>query len=381
MLTAEQQIIELIKKSKNLLITFNKSWNGDSVSSALAMFLFIKKLGKNVDLIADKFDQGMIYSFLPAYKEIKYTFDNLRKFIISLNLGQTKINQIKYKIEENTLDFFISPRDGFFTDKDICTRATDFKYDTVITLDTPDLESLGKTYEAETDFFYRTPIINIDHHSNNESFGQINYVQLTAVSTSEILFYLFDIFSRELIDEDIATCLLAGMIAETKSFKTTNITPQTLSTAAQLIALGGRREEIVNRFYRSRSLNLLKLWGRTLARLSGTCNNQLIYSMLSQNDFIKTNLTEFDLNEVIDEMIVNIPQAQIIIIFCEAGNITSPKTNVVTYSTKNLDTLSLTKEYGSVGIRNMAKFFIYLSLEETRNKIIPEIENKIMKLL
>lgn len=381
MLTAEQQIIELIKKSKNLLITFNKSWNGDAVSSALAMFLFLKKLGKNVDLIADKFDQGMIYSFLPAYKEIKSSFDSLRKFIISLNLGQTKINQIKYKIEENNLNFFISPRDGFFTDKDVHTSATDFKYDTIITLDTPDLESLGKIYEAETDFFYRTPIINIDHHSNNENFGQINYVQLTAVSTSEILFYLFDVFSRELVDEDMATCLLAGMIAETRSFKTTNITPQTLSTAAQLISLGGRREEIVNRFYRSRSLNLLKLWGRTLARLSGTCNNQLVYSMLSLNDFIKTNLTEFDLNEVIDEMIVNIPQAQIIIIFCEAGNSSSPKTNIVAYSTKNLDALNLTKEYSSVGTKNMAKFSINLSLEETKNKIVPEMENKIMKLL
>ncbi|MCK4554422.1 DHH family phosphoesterase, partial [Candidatus Parcubacteria bacterium] len=274
MLTQEQQIFEQINKANNILITFRKTWNGDSVASALAMFLFLKKLDKNADIAAEKFDNGRLFSFLPSFNEIKDTVENLRKFIISLDIANTKVNQIKYKMEDNTLNFIISPHDGFFTHEDISSRASGFKYDLIIALDTPDLESLGKIYDNDTEFFYKTPIINIDHHSNNEEFGQINHIQLTAVATTEILFSLFDSYSRDLIDENIATCLLAGMISKTRSFKTPNITPNALLSASQLISLGARREEIVNQFYRSRSLNVLKLWGRVLARLSSSMDNK-----------------------------------------------------------------------------------------------------------
>ncbi|MDP2766656.1 MAG: hypothetical protein Q8O41_04275 [Candidatus Methanoperedens sp.] len=98
MLTQEQQIFEQIKKANNILITFRKTWNGDSVASGLAMFLFLKKLGKEVNIAAEKFDSGRLFSFLPAYNEIKNSIDNLRKFIISLDITNTKVDQIKYKI-------------------------------------------------------------------------------------------------------------------------------------------------------------------------------------------------------------------------------------------------------------------------------------------
>ncbi len=57
MLIQEQQIFEQIKKAKHILITFNKIWNGDAVASALAIYLFLKKLDKDVDITAEKFDQ------------------------------------------------------------------------------------------------------------------------------------------------------------------------------------------------------------------------------------------------------------------------------------------------------------------------------------
>ena len=246
MLTQDQQIFEQIKKAKNILIVFKKVWSGDSVGSGLAMYLFLKKIGKDVEIAAEKFDQGNLYSFLPAYSEIKNSIENLRQFIISLDITDTKVNQIKYKVEEDTLNFIISPKDGFFSEEDISSRSSGFKYDLIISLDAPDMEALGKIYDNDTEFFYHTPIINIDCHSNNEEYGQINLIELTAVSTSEILFNLFDKYSREAIDENIATCLLAGMIAETRSFKTPNVTPNALSTAAQLVTMGARRDEIVN---------------------------------------------------------------------------------------------------------------------------------------
>jgi len=394
MLTQNQQIFEQIKKAKNILITFGRNWEGDSVASALALFLFLKKLNKEVEIAAEKPEQKTptlkappkLFSFLPAWPEIKNKIENLRKFIISLDITNAKVSQIKYKVEADTLNFIVSPREGFFTHDDISSSSSGFKYDLIITLDTPDLESLGKIYDNDTEFFYKTPIINIDHRSDNEEFGQINFVELTAVSTSEILFSLFDNYSRDLIDEDIATCLLTGIISKTKSFKTPNITPHVLLITSQLISMGARREEIVNKLYRSRSINVLKLWGRILARLSSTLDNKLIWSVLTQEDFIKTESSEEDLNDVIDELIVSIPQAKIIAIIyekiptVEKTDKIIPLTNVAIYSVKNINSVDLIKEYNPIGTKRLAQATIKKGVQETEKEIIELIKNKLNKL-
>ena len=386
MLTQEQQIFEQIKKAENILITFKKTWDGDAVASALAMFLFLKKLGKNTDIASEKFNGGQILSFLPGFNEIKNSLENLRKFIISLNITDTKVSQIKYKMEENALNFIVSPKDGFFTEEDITTHSSGFKYDLIIVIGSPDLESLGKIYDNDTEFFYKIPIINIDRNSNNEEFGQINHTDLTAVAVGEVLFSLFENYSRDLIDEDIATCLLAGMIHETKSFKTPNITPKALLAASQLISMGARREEIVNRLYRSRPLSALKLWGRILARLSSSMDNKLIWSALSAVDFEKTCSSEKDLPGVIDELIINIPQANIIVVFYEkiareeTRETQKPKTNILVYSVKNINSLNLIKEHNPRGTKNLALCSIDMPVQETEKKIIKSIEEKLSNL-
>lgn len=380
MLTQEQQIFEQIKKAKNILITFRKTWNGDSVASGLAMFLFLKKLGKEVNVAAEKFDSGMMFSFLPAYNEIKNSVDNLRKFIISLDITNTKVDQIKYKIEDNTLNFIISPKDGLFTEDDISSRSSGFKYDLIIALDTADLESLGQVYDNDTEFFYKTPIINIDHHSENEEFGQINFIELTAVATGEILFSLFESYSRDLIDEDIATCLLAGMVSKTRSFKTPNVTPKALLTASQLISMGARREEIVNHLYRSRPINVLKLWGRVLARLSSSLDGKLVWSALTDVDFSKTDSNEKDLDDVIDELIINIPRARVIVIIYEKPGVEKGGTNVLAYSIKNINSLNLIKEYNPQGTKDLAFALVNKPIQEAEKEIIKLIEEKLSKL-
>jgi len=387
MLTQEQQIFEQIKKASNILITFKKTWSGDAVASALAMYLLLKKMDKQVEVVAEKFSLDKLYSFLPGYTEIKNSLLNLRKFIISLDIANTKVSQIKYKQEESKLNFIISPKDGFFTESDITSGASGFKYDLIIVLGTPDLESLGRIYDNDTEFFYQTPIINIDHNSTNEEFGQINFIELTAVSTSEIVFSLFESFGRDLIDENIATCLLTGLIAETKSFKTNNVTPRALMAASALMSLGARREEIVNNLYRSKSLNVLKLWGRVLARLSSALDNKLVWSTLSAADFLKTSSTERDLTDVIDELIISIPQAKVIAIIYENQVEKTPppaqpssQVNLLLYTIKNIDSLSLAKEFNPSGTKSLSRAVINLPIAEAEKSIITALEEKLNKL-
>lgn len=362
------------------MVTFRKTWNGDSVASALGMYLFLKKIGKEVEIAAEKFEQSSVYSFLPGHANIKNSIENLRQFIISLDIKDTKVGQIKYKVEDDILNFIVSPKDGFFTEDDIASRSSGFKYDLIITLDSPDLESLGKIYDNDTEFFYQTSIINIDHHAENEEFGQINFVELNAISTSEILFSLFESYSRDLIDENIATCLLAGMISKTRSFKTPNITPRSLSAAAQLVAMGAEREKIVNHLYRSRPINALKLWGRVLAKMSSDLGNKLIWSSLSKVDFVKTDSSEFDLNDVVDELIINVPQAKVIVLIYEKEEDGKQSTKALIYSGKNINSLDLVKIFNPTGTKDVAEIKLAKSREEAEKEIIGHIKGRLEKL-
>lgn len=380
MLNQQQQFFEQIKKANNILITYSKAGSCDSVGSALALFLFLKKLGKSVEIVAEKNEQIKSCSFLPSYGQIKNSLDNLRKFIISLDIRNTKVSQIKYKVEKDTLDFIVSPEDGFFTNDDISTKSSGFRFDLIIVLDTRDLESLGTIYDNDTEFFYDIPTINVDNHPSNEEFGQINLIELTAVSTSEILFNLLEAHSRDLIDEDIATCLLAGIISKTRSFKTANVTPTALTTVSQLISMGGRREEIVNHLYRSRGINVLKLWGVALARLKGKEEDKLIWTSLNKEDFEKTKTSANDLDEVVDELIVNIPQARVITIFYETTLSDKTVSNALVYTIKNLNALSLLKEHNPTGLKNSALATIDKPLAEAEIEIINLITEKLGKL-
>jgi len=375
MLTQDEQIFKLVKDSKNILITFTNDWNGDAVASALAMHLFLKKINKQSDIIADKPQQKSIYSFLPTFDNIIFYSQSLNNFIISVDIDNIKIKKIKYKIENNFLKFIISPEKGILKKENIIFESDKNKYDLIITLDSPDLESLGKIYEYNNNFFYQTPIINISNRTSNEGFGQINKIDISSVSTTEILFNLFNL-SKNLINEDIATCLMAGIIFKTENFKTQNITPQLLSFSSQLISIGARREEIVNKIYRSRPFNTLKLWGRALAKLSSELDNKLIWTTITENDFIKTNTNKENLNDIINELIINVPNVEIIILLYESEQ----KTSGIIYSPKNVNASEITKKWNPKGTKYSALINLEKQITETEAEIIPYLKNKLIDL-
>lgn len=378
MLNLEQQIFKQIEKSKNILVVFSDDREGDLAASALALFLFLQKQGPEVTIASQKLEETkQIFSFLPAFNQIQTNLNNLRRFIVSVDISKAKVNQIKYLVDNNILNFIISPSEGWFKPEDVSARAGEFKYDLIITIGASDLESLGNIYDQNVEFFYKTPIINIDHKANNEEFGQINFIDLNAVAISEIIFYLLKNYKPELINEEIATCLLAGIIQKTKNFKTSNLTPRTLLTTSQLITLGADREKIINHLYRSRDLNTLKLWGRVLNNLKAEKGEELIWSTLKQKDFQETNSSLDSLQDIIDELIINVPSAKLVAIIYESGLNLS---KIIIYSLKNIDALEILKEHAPQGTIKTAFATLDQSVETTINRLIPEIKNKLEKL-
>ena len=173
---------------------------------------------------------------------------------------------------------------------------------------------------------------------------------------------------------------MTGIISKTKSFKTQNVTPDSLSTVSQLISMGADKELIINTLYRSRSLGVLKLWGRVLARLNNNHGGKLVWSTLSHMDFHKTDTGERDLSEVVDELIVSIPEAKIIVLIYETKNENKNNTNAIIYSTKGVNALQVGKGFNPNGTKNLAKLSIEKPISEAEKHIIDKIKENLTRL-
>jgi len=372
-----QQIYETIERANRPLIVTRRNWEPDSIAAGLSMLKFLERLEKKAHFVCEDFASRDNLKFLPRLHQIQPNVKNLTNFIIKLDTSKIKLEDLSYDLKGEILEIYLSPQTGIWSERDIKTQATDYKYDLVIAVDTPDLESLGRIYEENADFFYKTPIINIDANSANEHFGQINHVQLTATSSSEIIYQIIDNINRNFIDEDTATLLLAGMITKTKSFKSTNVTPQTLATASQLVSLGARREEIIHNFYRTRSIQTLKLWGRALARLKAEESIGLVWTKLTRDDFIHAGAMHYDIEDVISELIVNSPNARAIVILYESDN----EVRGILHTERPLNAADLARHWQAEGESARVRFAITdADLVAAEQKVTAHLKNELQKI-
>lgn len=373
MLTIKEQIFKQIERARSILLVFPVDWEADSVSASLGLFLSLKKMNKNVDLVASKppglpgVSAGLL-SFLPGSSEIKNKLEHLRRFIVSLDISHTKVSQIKYIVENDQLNFIVSPEDGWFEPGNVSSRAGEFRFDLIISLGADDLESLGEIYDKNIEFFYKTPLINISCRAANEEFGQINFIDLASVTISEIIFKLLKSMGGFLFDENIATNLLAGIILKTKNFKTALLTPEMLMTTSELIQLGARREEIINQLYRSRQISDLKLWGKVLTRLTVKEPGEVALSFLKPEDLVGVVLNETFLRDLIDELMTNLPNTKIILIIAEKNK---NESELFAFSLKGASAIEFLRSYSPFGNFHYAQALVEKSTEE----IIQELFN------
>ena len=79
----------------------------------------------------------------------------------------------------------------------------------------------------------------IDHHASNTGFGTLSLVDPHAAATAVLVDELVDRLGVPL-DRDIATCLYAGLVTDTGSFRYAATTPEVHQMAARLLATGLR---------------------------------------------------------------------------------------------------------------------------------------------
>lgn len=376
-----EQLKQLIESKKNILITFKKQYDGDAVGSALALRLFLEQLNKRVDIVCDGFVLSPQYSFLKGSKQIEPSLGDLHQFIITIDTTHTGLSELSYDIKDEKLRIFITPKTGYITTELTKTSQTEFRYDLIITLDTPDLASLGSVYANNENFFFSTPIVNIDHNASNEQYGQINVIDLPASTSAEIVFDILSHIKEENITRHIANALLTGLIGGTNSFKNKKVRPQTLKTASKLVDLGADRAFIIKNLYQTKSISTFKLWGAALTNLKHDPEHGLVWTTITRDDFVRSGARAEDLNMIVDELITTSPDAKYILLLHE--HITDGHDGTIEGTLRILPAHNATefmKPYNAVGDEDLATFKIEgKKLHEAEEEIVAHIKKEIVK--
>lgn len=368
-LAIPEQIKQLVDQHAHFLLVFPPHDQGDALTSALAMRQFLLTKNKQVDVVASGYTVTKNFHFLPGATATKPGLENIHKFIIKVDISHAPVETLSYDVKDNWLSIYITPKTGSLTKQELRTAQTNFKYDTIFTFGATDLEALGDIFFNNTDLFYRTPVVNIDHTPHNERFGQINFVELTAAATAEATYRLLKQMGAE-IDAPMATTLLTGMTAATKSFTTANVTPATLTTASELVEKGAERDKIVQHLYRTRSVGALKLWGAALGHLTFERGEDLVFTTLTRDDFTRTGTDSTALRGLVDELIMNTPEAHRFVLLYEDALAEPGVFRGVIATNRNFNALQLVAQFNPEGKEREAHFTVKAAtLQEAVEKV------------
>lgn len=310
------QINNLIEKSRKILLLTHAKADCDGVGSAITVYMLLKELGKDVAVATnDPVAESM--RFLPSIEILQNSLAGNSEFVISIDISKTPISKIKYNAEEHRMNIIITPKEGSFSPADVSfNQGGKSEYDLIMIFDTGNLEHLGPLYDNNVELFYNTPIINVDHHASNTDYGQVNLVDVTSASTTEVLYeFLVDLEDRmnqKLITADMATLLLAGLITDTGSFQHANTSPKSMETAAKLLDLGARQQEIIKNIYKTKKLSTLKLWGIILSKVQVDPVYRMVWSSINKEDLTDSGASSDESEGIIDDLLTNAPGAEVI---------------------------------------------------------------------
>ena len=203
-----QAIEDTIKQADKILVVTHVGPDGDAIGSLTAVGQVLQQMGKPATLMCD---------------------DNVPERFRYLPLA----DQVQRPLDEK------------------------HQYDLLIAVDCGDEQRMGQSFAK---FAGPSPAtINIDHHITNTKFGDINVIDTTAVSTTEILYDLFATLGVTL-NRGLAMSLLTGLVTDTLGFRTSSTSAKTLKIASTLVDTGADLPMITQQGLALKKRSTILLW-------------------------------------------------------------------------------------------------------------------------
>ncbi|MBI1833989.1 MAG: hypothetical protein HYR90_04150 [Candidatus Andersenbacteria bacterium] len=305
-LPESQQTLSIIHRSSGVLLVVPEKPSADAFASMVATYLTLLEHYKgNVDAVSPSHVPQQL-QFLSGSSQVKMQPAYQPDVVLDI-AGPQKVEDVRYESLRGGVRVHVVLSEGASVEKDnIETHVRALPYDAVLVFGAADLEELGDLFTKHADFFYGTPIINIDYRARNEHFGTVNLVDITASSVAEVTHELIRELVGDKLPPNIATCLYAGIVAATDSFQSPTTRPRAFELAAQLMNQEADKESVIQHLVKTKPLHLLKLSGRLYARLKHDEYGGIFWSLLKAVDFSDSGATSEDIPTALAELEKNI---------------------------------------------------------------------------
>lgn len=262
-----QQVIARLRTAVNVLVTVSNNPSVDQLSAAIGFTLYLNKLGKHATAVFS----GQVPStvkFLKPEATIESNTDSLRDFIISLD--KSKADKLRYKVEDNVVRIFITPYHTSLGEKDLDFSQGDFNVDVVVALGVTERNHLDQAITAHGRILHDATVITLSTSKGASDLGGINWQDINASSLCEMLVGVGSELQTGLVDSQIATAYLTGIVAETDRFRNAKTTPAVMNLSAQLMSAGANQQLIATELDKQTEVKLPASEGAVDASADGS---------------------------------------------------------------------------------------------------------------
>lgn len=291
--------ISLIEKSSHIGILLPHSPDHDCIVSAEVIMQYLADRHKHIGLVIPI--EAEYVSHVSDAKTLAANPLLTREFIITLDTSQSPVSQLRYDNKENHIDIILSPKNLPLNKEHFSFHEGNVQCDCIISIGVPDIESIDTQHlHASPSFFSQTPIIAIDNSSHHKRYGKTNLVDSSFSSIAEIAYLFLTQFPDYLISSSHATLLLSGILHRTNGFRTSGSNPQTLLSGHQLIQNGADYETAYSLSQRMHTPpSLVPLIGRAMARSKIDIQKNIVWSIITKEDFLATNRSPADVSPLL----------------------------------------------------------------------------------
>jgi bifunctional oligoribonuclease and PAP phosphatase NrnA len=218
--------------------------------------------------------------------------------------------------------------------------------------------------------FKEAGLINIDHHATNPDFGNLNYVNPSAMSTAELV---HEVLKRAgyAVSRPVGICLFAGLITDTGGFRFAGVKSETLRVGAEMLEPGIDAYEVTQPLYEEFPLHRLGLEKLMLDRCEVLLDGKVVLSTIYYSDLEKLGASMSDTDHFVNKL-REYKGVRV------GGLITqTPDVIRVSLRGKGVNVASIAQTLGGGGHPYAAGIKSSLSLGELRDQLLAAIRNEL----
>jgi len=312
-------LIKAFEETKDFLILGHEEPDGDCVGSQMALTLFLRRMGKNVEAI---------------------------------NKGPFKKPEIKKY--ESSFHATIEPLQK--SSKPL-----------VVILDCSTPDRLGESISSKISGL-KTMVI--DHHATGSEFGDIRYVDSKAVSTT-LLIYRIMLALEEKPDRMEAEFLLLGLCTDTGFFRhLEGGNGEALRLAADLSDVGCSLKSVHAHLNGGKLLENQKLMGLVLSRTETYWDNKVLVSWEAQDDRSRLGAENRESDSIYQTLQGVVGNEVVILLRAESEG----KTSVGLRSRNLVDVAQLAKDFGGGGHIRASGFMAEIPMLALKKQLLKKLE-------